>query len=290
MTTTTSAAAGPADTSSLSADLERGSLRAQATAAIGVNRFGQFDPANEVCRRVDFLVDYLSAAGATGYVLGISGGVDSTVAGKLAQLACERTGKTFTAVRLPYGAQADEVDAQAALAFIGPDQVRTVDIKPSVDAMAAATAPPHGYATSAQGDFVKGNIKARARMIAQYAIAGQLGALVVGTDQGAEALMGFFTKFGDGGADVVPLSGLTKRQVRAIATHLGAPASLVHKTPTADLEDERPGLPDEVAYGCTYDQIDDYLEGHPVPAHVAARIESAYRATAHKRALPVEPR
>jgi NAD+ synthase len=101
--------------------------------------------------------------------------------------------------------------------------------------------------------------------------------------------MGFFTKFGDGAADVAPLSGLTKRQVRAVAKHVGVPDALVDKTPTADLEDERPGLPDEVVYGVTYAQIDAYLEGEPVDAAAAATIERAYAATAHKRALPVTP-
>jgi NAD+ synthase len=85
------------------------------------------------------------------------------------------------------------------------------------------------------------------------------------------------------------LAGLTKRRVRALAGHLGAPAEIVGKTPTADLEDDRPGLPDEIAYGCTYEDIDDYLEGREVAEPVRAIIEAAYRATAHKRALPVAP-
>ncbi|GII28639.1 hypothetical protein Pmi06nite_20810 [Planotetraspora mira] len=96
-----------------------------------------------------------------------------------------------------------------------------------------------------QQDFLLGNIKARQRMIAQYAVAGALGGLVVGTDHAAEAVTGFFTKHGDGAADVVPLAGLTKRRVRAIAHTLGMPGTLIHKTPTADLESLRPGRPDE---------------------------------------------
>ena len=110
-------------------------------------------------------------------------------------------------------------------------------------------------------DFVMGNIKARQRMIAQYAIAGAIDGLVVGTDQAAEALMGFFTKFGDGAADITPLTGLSKRRVRAMARLLGAPEDLVMKVPTADLESLAPLRPDEDAYGVTYEQIDDFLEG-----------------------------
>ena len=85
-------------------------------------------------------------------------------------------------------------------------------------------------------DFLLGNIKARQRMIAQFAIAGAARGLVIGTDHAAEALMGFFTKYGDGAADILPLSGLNKRRVRALAAHLGAPPELVGKVPTADLE------------------------------------------------------
>lgn len=134
-----------------------------------------------------------------------------------------------------------------------------------------------------------GNVKARTRMVAQYALANATGGLVIGTDHAAEAVMGFFTKFGDGACDLAPLSGLVKGQVRAIAAHLGAPAELVHKTPTADLEDLAPGRPDEAAYGVTYDQIDAFLHGQPVDAHAFQRIVTAYEASGHKRAHPLTP-
>jgi NAD+ synthase len=261
-------------------------LQARIAAELGV--VPEIDPAAEAERRARFLADYLESTGTDGYVLGISGGVDSSTAGRLAQLACEAAGRRFTAVRLPYGVQADEADAQRAVDFVGAHEVVTVDVRPATDAVVAAL--PMGDATDrAAADFVKGNIKARQRMVAQYALAGTRRALVIGTDHAAEAVMGFFTKFGDGACDLTPLAGLTKRQVRSVATHLGAPPELVWKTPTADLEDDRPGLPDEVAYGCTYDDIDDYLEGRPVPDRVREIVERAYRATAHKRALPVAP-
>lgn len=237
--------------------------------------------------RIDWLAEYLRNSGASGYVLGISGGIDSCVAGRLAKIACDETGKTFTAMRLPYGTQADEHDAKVALAFIEPHETLTVNIKPATDEMLSSTLMLGQ--TAAQMDFMKGNIKARQRMVAQYAVAGAKGALVIGTDHAAEAVMGFFTKHGDGACDVTPLAGLTKRQVRAIGKALDAPESLIAKVPTADLEDDRPGLPDETVYGFSYDQIDDYLEGHPVPSVVAEGIEAAYAKTAHKRALPAAP-
>lgn len=251
----------------------------------------EVDPAAELARRRDFLVDYLCATGARGFVLGISGGQDSTLAGRLSQLAVERIraeggDAEFTAVRLPYRRQADEDDARLALEFIRPDRAIDFDIAEAVDGVAAEYARSAGEALR---DYTKGNVKARVRMVAQYAIAGESGALVVGTDHAAEAITGFFTKYGDGGADVLPLSGLTKRQGRALLIELGAPARLYEKAPTADLLDARPGQADETELGLSYAQIDDYLEGHEVDDVVATALEARYRATAHKRALPVGP-
>jgi NAD+ synthase len=126
-------------------------------------------------------------------------------------------------------------------------------------------------------------------MIAQYAVAGARSGVVIGTDHAAESVMGFFTKFGDGGADVLPLAGLSKRRVRAVAKALGAPEALAHKVPTADLEMLRPLRPDEDAYGIPYDTIDDFLEGKPVSDAARDIILRFYDATLHKRALPYTP-
>ena len=250
------------------------------------------DPATEITRRVQFLVDYLDATGAKGYVLGISGGQDSTLAGRLAQLAVEKhrangSDATFVAVRLPHGVQADEDDAQLALKFIQPDETVTVDIEPATTALASAVAGALG--ADSLGDFNKGNVKARMRMIAQYAIAGERGLLVVGTDHAAENVTGFFTKHGDGAADLIPLAGLNKRQGAALLAHLGAEPRLWEKVPTADLEEDRPALPDEEALGVTYAHIDDYLEGKQVPAEAAERLEHLWRVGQHKRHLPPGP-
>ncbi|WP_042421030.1 ammonia-dependent NAD(+) synthetase [Streptacidiphilus anmyonensis] len=270
-------------------------VREQILAELGVQ--ATIEPKVEIRRRVDFLKDYLRSTPAKGYVLGISGGQDSSLAGRLCQLAAEELRaegheSTFVAVRLPYGVQADEHDAQIALGFIRPDRSVTVNVKPSADAVSAEAALGLRELLGAEPtlrDFVRGNIKARERMVIQYAIAGQLNLLVVGTDHAAEAVTGFFTKFGDGGVDMTPLTGLTKRQGAALLQELGAPPSVWEKVPTADLEDDRPALPDEVALGLTYTQIDDYLEGADVAPEVAAKLESVYLATRHKRAVPVTP-
>ena len=261
--------------------------------ALGVRP--DFDAAAEARRRIAFLATYLRASGLSSYVLGISGGVDSLTAAMLAQRAVGELRQSgyeakFIAVRLPYGVQADESDAQRALKTIGADEVLTVDIKPAADAMLAALKQRKlALGDAGREDFILGNIKARQRMIAQFAIAGASRGLVIGTDHAAEALMGFFTKFGDGAADILPLSGLNKRRVRAVAAHLGAPAELVGKVPTADLENLVPLRPDEDAYGVTYEQIDDFLEGRQIDGAAQARILQTYAGSAHKRALPVAP-
>lgn len=247
------------------------------------------DPADQVRRRIDFLKAYLAASGAKGLVLGISGGQDSSLAGRLCQLAvdelvAEGRPARFVAVRLPYGVQRDEADAQLALDFIGPAEVVDFNIEKGVDGLAAEFADAVGAPIS---DFGKGNVKARMRMVAQYALAGEGGLLVVGTDHAAEAVTGFFTKYGDGGADLLPLSGLTKRQGRALMQHLGAPERLYHKVPTADLLDHDPGQSDEANLGLRYADIDAFLEGEEVEASVAERIEARFLQTRHKRAEPV---
>lgn len=249
------------------------------------------DPAVEVRRSIDFLKDYLKKHPfLKSFVLGISGGQDSTLAGRLAQLAMEEmraeTGDDsyqFIAVRLPYGVQADEDDAQRALAFIQPDQSVVVNIKESADAMTRAV-----EATGASvSDFNKGNIKARCRMIAQYGLAGSYSGAVIGTDHAAENITGFFTKFGDGGADILPLYRLNKRQGKQLLAYLGAEPALYEKVPTADLEEDKPGLADEVALGVTYNDIDDYLEGKKVTSQAQEIIENWWRKTEHKRHLPI---
>lgn len=249
------------------------------------------DPEAEIRRSIDFMKAYLRKHSfLKTLVLGISGGQDSTLCGKLCQMAITElraeTGDDsykFIAVRLPYGTQADESDALDAIEFMQADEMMRVNIKEAADAMVAAV-QANDVTVS---DFNKGNIKARQRMIAQYAIAGANSGAVVGTDHAAEAITGFYTKFGDGGADIMPLWRLNKRQGRAMLEILGAPEHLYKKTPTADLEEDRPALPDEVALGVTYDDIDDYLEGKEVRPDAAEKIESWFTKTRHKRHLPI---
>ena len=267
----------------------------------------QIDADFEVQRRIDFIKNQLVGCGQYHLVLGISGGVDSSTCGRLAQLAIEQlnaetsAGKStrksaeksadkykFVAVRLPFDIQADEDDAQLALQFIKPSINLAVNIKPGANGIHSQTTESLNQLgllaqTAAAVDFAKGNVKARTRMVVQYEVAGLLGGLVLGTDHSAENITGFYTKYGDGACDIAPLFGLNKRQVRLLAKTLGAPDKLVVKAPTADLECLEPGKEDEAALGLTYDEIDDFLEGKAVSDSVSERLIGIYNRTQHKR-------
>lgn len=258
----------------------------------------EIDPGFEIKRRIQFIKKQLTNARLKCLVLGISGGVDSSTCGRLAQLAVEELNSEhgsdeyqFIAVRLPYGIQADEDDAQTALTFIQPSRSLTINVKPGADgiheqALAAMTEANILNASNTTIDFVKGNTKARTRMAAQFQVAGIMGGLVLGTDHSAENITGFYTKYGDGACDLAPLFGLSKRQVRLLAETMGAPASLVHKTPTADLECLEPAKADEEALGIPYDEIDNFLEGRAVAPANEKKLIEIFIKTQHKR-IPI---
>lgn len=254
----------------------------------------RIDTEFEVARRVNFIKSQLKSSGLKSLVLGISGGIDSCTLGRLAQIAVDELNQEhhenyqFVAVRLPYKVQADEQDAQQSIDFIKPSQCVTVNVQPGADAIhqqvcdslsSAAILPED----EVKQDFVKGNVKARTRMVVQYEIAGMLDGLVLGTDHSAENITGFYTKYGDGACDLAPLFGLNKRQVRQIAEHLGGPAHIIHKAPTADLETLNPQKEDELALGLSYDDIDDFLEGKEVKDAVTEKLLYIYNTTQHKR-------
>lgn len=249
------------------------------------------DAQTEIRRTIDFLKEYAQKhTFVKGFVLGISGGQDSTLAGKLTQLAVNELNEeagdqkySFWAVRLPYGLQADEADCEDALAFIQPTKTYTVNVKNAVDAGVQALLDAGVHLT----DFQKGNEKARERMKVQFAIAAANAGVVIGTDHAAEAITGFYTKFGDGGADLTPIWRLNKRQGKQLLKELNCPPHLYEKVPTADLEEDRPSLPDEEALGVTYDQIDDYLEGKEIPSEAKERLEGHYLRSQHKRHMPI---
>jgi NAD+ synthase len=258
----------------------------------------EIDPQYEIDRRVKLISRTLKTSTAKCLVLGISGGVDSATCGRLAQLAVEELNRSeggdnyqFIAVRLPYGTQIDENDAKISLDFIKPSACLAIDVKAGVDGIHTEVARSllnAGFRepNNNELDFAKGNVKARARMTAQYEVAGILRGLVLGTDHSAENITGFYTKFGDGACDLAPLFGLSKRQVRLIAKELGAPDSILKKTPSADLECLNPQKGDEIALGLKYDVIDNFLEGKTTSIDENKILIDIYQRTQHKR-LPI---
>lgn len=274
-------------------------LKVEALKECGVTPTEQFDVKTAVRSRIDYLKNYVRSFGMKGLVLGISGGVDSTTAGKLSQLAmselrAEGYEAHFVAVRLPHVVQKDEEEAQAALRFIQPDVVHTLNIGEPTKALNEIGVSEYEKVSGikldpVKVDYHKGNIKARQRMVAQYHLAGLYGMLVLGTDHAAEFITGFYTKFGDGACDLTVLSGMNKRQVRLCAKELGADQKLWAKVPTADLEELAEQKPDETALGLTYEQIDDFLEGKEIDEVAEDKLMHQYMITKHKRALPVSP-
>lgn len=261
----------------------------------------EIDTAFEIKRRIDFIKNKLVQSGLKSLILGISGGIDSSTCGRLAQLAVDAlnnenaessTKYQFIAVRLPFDVQADEDDAQLALQFIKPSHSLDTNIFSGVEgihqeAINALQEADIFKASAAAVDFSKGNVKARTRMVMQYHIAGILGGLVLGTDHSAENITGFFTKWGDGACDLAPLFGLSKRQVKQLARALNAPEQLIEKAPTADLEELTPSKKDEDALGMSYEQLDDFLEGKNTDKAIENKIMAIYMKTQHKRlAIP----
>ena len=256
------------------------------------------NPEEEVRLRVEFIKKQLLQSGLSSLVLGISGGIDSATCGRLAQKAINELNEVkdndykFIAVRLPYENQKDEDDAQLSISFINPTNQISVNIKPGTDGIhdqVLSSIKKDGLIdlTEKKIDFAKGNVKARSRMAIQYDIACLMDGLVLGTDHSAENVTGFYTKWGDGACDLIPLFGLNKRQVRQVASYLGAPEKLIKKAPTADLECLTPQKKDEDVLGLSYNQIDDFLEGKAIEDTAEKILIETFNRTQHKRqAIP----
>ena len=256
------------------------------------------NPEEEVRLRVEFIKKQLLQSGLSSLVLGISGGIDSATCGRLAQKAINELNEVkdndykFIAIRLPYENQKDEDDAQLSISFINPTNQISVNIKPGTDGLhdqVLSSIKKDGLIdlTEKKIDFAKGNVKARSRMAIQYDIACLMDGLVLGTDHSAENVTGFYTKWGDGACDLIPLFGLNKRQVRQVASYLGAPEKLIKKAPTADLECLTPQKKDEDVLGLSYNQIDDFLEGKAIEDTAEKILIETFNRTQHKRqAIP----
>ncbi|MBJ6362814.1 ammonia-dependent NAD(+) synthetase [Paenibacillus sp. GCM10012307] len=256
-----------------------------------ISRLGvkpEIDVDEEIRKRVNFLKKYVLDAGATGLLIAISGGIDSAVAAGLCKQATDElaaeTGKDYRTLGVfqPYGTQEDIHDSYAVAKAFELKHVVETNIEDAVNEIVLEV--EHGFKTLGTPRHIsrggKGNVKARTRMVVQYALAFDYNLIVVGTDHASEAITGFYTKWGDGAVDVTPLSTLNKRQVRLLASRLGVPDSVLHKAPTAGLWE---GQTDEDELGISYEANSDYLEGKEVDPAVREKLEKQYLKTEHKR-------
>ncbi len=230
----------------------------------------------------------IEASHGEGAVLGLSGGIDSAVVGALARRAC---GERVLAVAMPCHSDPTDADDAALVAGALDLPLTTVDLSPVYDALLAQLDPACEASLAGLGEAVAGlsghrlataNLKPRLRMTTLYAFANLLGYRVLGSSNLDELTIGYFTKFGDGGADLLPLGSLTKGEVRDLARELGVPERVVEKPPSAGLW---PGQTDEGEMGLTYEQLDAFVRGGEVAPEARARIEALRDASAHKRAL-----
>jgi NAD+ synthase len=237
----------------------------------------------------------LSSAGARGFLVGLSGGIDSAVVARLAQMAAPGA---VIGVLLPcYSDPQDEHDALLVASHFSLPTLR-VDLSASYDilvreAQAALRPLPESVRSVAPADPLRGrvplaNIKPRLRMTTLYFIANSLNHLVAGTGNRSELAIGYFTKYGDGGVDLLPLGLLLKREVREMARDLGVPGIVIDRPPSAGLWI---GQVDEEEMGFTYAELERYLEEGPqaVSPALAMRIERLTRVSDHKRAVPPIP-
>jgi NAD+ synthase len=237
----------------------------------------------------------LASSGAGGFVVGLSGGLDSAVVARLAQLAAP--GHVVAAIMPAHSDPDDERDAALVAKHFSLTTV-TVDLGAAYDiTLATAQAAlqqipgqPRGAraADPARIRLPLANIKPRLRMTSLYFLANSLDYLVAGTGNRSELAIGYFTKHGDGGSDLLPIGNLVKSEVRTLARELNVPAEIIQRTPSAGLWI---GQSDEDEMGFTYGELERYLEDGPqgVSPALAMKIERLVRSSEHKRALPPTP-
>jgi NAD+ synthase len=240
---------------------------------------------------VAWLRERVQAAGTHGFVVGLSGGIDSAVVARLCQMA---TPNRVLGVMLPcYSHTQDESDARLLAKTFGIPLAR-VDLSQTFDALtgelhsALKGLPQSVHVTDIKQQMPEANVKPRLRMTALYFVANSLNYLVAGTGNRSELTLGYFTKHGDGGCDVLPIGNLLKSEVRALARELGVPRAIIDKAPSAGLWI---GQTDEIEMGFSYDMLETYLTKGPdaVPDEVARRIDALHRSSEHKRHMPPRP-
>lgn len=230
---------------------------------------------------VEWLREHVGQAGSQGLVVGLSGGVDSAVVAGLCKRAFP---ENSVGVIMP--SQSNPEDREDALLIARTYELKVIEVDLAEVHQGILERVNQGLKEQGltfEGQLSQGNLKARLRMSTLYTVANALNYLVVGTDNAPESYTGYFTKYGDGGVDLLPISSLTKTEVRAWAAQLGLPDKIVNRVPTAGLW---PGQTDEGEMGITYNVIDCYLLGEEIPAERIEKIEKLHRQSEHKRHLP----
>jgi NAD+ synthase len=228
---------------------------------------------------VTWLQDYALRAGARGYVVGLSGGIDSSCTAALCQRAM---GEQVLGVLMPCHSAPDDAELALLVARTLGLTTVTIDLGPTFDVLLAAL-------PSGMPDLATGNLKARLRMATLYALAQSRGYLVAGTGNRSEIAIGYFTKYGDGGVDVEPLGELYKWQVRQLAGHLGIPQVIIDRPPSAGLW---AGQTDEGELGITYDDLDATLAAidanqiDTIDPSLLAQVQTLIASSIHKRSMP----
>jgi NAD+ synthase len=237
----------------------------------------------------EWLRERVHEAGARGIVLGLSGGIDSAVVARVAQMACPDGVMTLI---MPAHSNPQDADDARLVAHAFGLPVMTIDLTHTVEALLAqaqqalGTWPPGAAPDNEQvSRLAQANLKPRLRMTTLYYVANRLNYLVAGTGNRTEIAIGYYTKYGDGGVDLLPLGALVKSEVRALARELGVPARVIEKPPSAGLW---VGQTDEGEMGFTYAELEDHLIKGPdaVAPATAMKIERLVRASEHKRHMP----
>ena len=228
-----------------------------------------------------WIKDKVLAAGCRGVVMGMSGGLDSSVLAVLCQRAFPQN--TLGVIMPCHSQPEDKAHAQAVAS---KSAILTVEVVLDDIFSALLQALPDYKAEAMASHIAQANLKVRLRMLTLYYIANQRGYMVAGSSNRSEISVGYFTKYGDGGVDIMPLGNLVKTQVRELARFLDIPQPIVDKPPSAGLWQ---GQTDEDELGLSYAELDRYLLTGEVSGKVREKIESMIAASAHKRSLPPIP-
>lgn len=237
-------------------------------------------------KRIDHVVEFLrekvKESGTKGLIVGLSGGIDSSVVAFLIKKAFP---DNSLGVIMPIKHRPEDVEYAVKLADASGIDYKKVDLK-DVHSLLKEKVYDEVSEEDRNDRLADANMQARLRMTTLYSFANLYNYMVVGTDNAAELLTGYFTKYGDGGVDLLPIARLTKREVFEWGRYFGVPSEILDRAPSAGLWD---GQTDEEEMGVTYDNIDDYLMGLYIPEDKKKIIDRMNRVSEHKRELPPMP-